>query len=73
VKHYSLTVLSARIFAASIWSITRLPQGFLPGRTPGARAGNGTAAGLGLRIQSRSPQDIVARLRQPPEVKQCSR
>src|ERR1700710_68522 len=61
VKHYFITVLIGfGIFAASIWSITLLPQGFLPAQD---------TARSQLAYTEKVTEEIVARLRKRPEVK----
>ena len=71
VKHHYITVLiGLGIFAASIWSITLLPQGFLPAQDS-ARSLLAIELPPGTQIAytERVTEDIVARLRKRPEVK----
>ncbi len=71
VKHYFITVLIGfGIFAASIWSITLLPQGFLPAQDS-ARSllAIELPPGTQLAYTEKVTEDIVARLRKRPEVK----
>ncbi|MGX1318563.1 hydrophobe/amphiphile efflux-1 (HAE1) family protein [Bradyrhizobium sp. USDA 377] len=71
VKHYFITVLiGLGIFAASIWSITLLPQGFLPAQDS-ARSllALELPPGTQLAYTEKVTEDIVARLRKRPEVK----
>jgi multidrug efflux pump subunit AcrB len=71
VKHYFITVLIGfGIFAASIWSITLLPQGFLPAQDS-ARSllALELPPGTQLSYTEKVTEDIVARLRKRPEVK----
>jgi multidrug efflux pump subunit AcrB len=71
VKHYFITVLIGfGIFAASIWSITLLPQGFLPAQDS-ARSllALELPPGTQLAYTEKVTEDIVARLRKRPEVK----
>ncbi|RXT39400.1 efflux RND transporter permease subunit [Bradyrhizobium betae] len=71
VKHYFITVLIGfGIFAASIWSITLLPQGFLPAQDS-ARSllALELPPGTQLAYTEKVTEDIVARLRKRSEVK----
>src|SRR5689334_8523325 len=71
VKHYYLTVLiGIGIFAASIWSITLLPQSFLPAQDS-ARSWLGLELppGTQLAYTEKVTENIVALLRKRPEVK----
>src|ERR1700750_159208 len=71
VKHYFLTVLIGfGIFAASIWSIRLLPQGFLPAQDS-ARSllAMELPPGTQLAFTEQVTEDIVARLRRRPEVR----
>jgi len=71
VKHYFITVLIGfGIFAASIWSITLLPQGFLPAQDS-ARSllAIELPPGTQLSYTEKVTEDIVAQLRKRPEVK----
>ena len=71
VKHYYLTVLiGLGVFAASIWSITLLPQSFLPAQDS-ARSWLGLELppGTQLAYTEKVTEDIVALLRKRPEVK----
>jgi multidrug efflux pump subunit AcrB len=70
VKHYFITVLIGfGIFAASIWSITLLPQGFLPAQDS-ARSllAMELPPGTQLAFTEKTTEEIVARLRKRPEV-----
>src|SRR6266705_1038256 len=71
VRHYFITVLIGfGIFAASIWSITLLPQGFLPAQDTARSL-------LAMELPFCSPlaytekvtEEIVARLRKRPEIR----
>ena len=71
VRHYFITVLIGfAIFAASIWSIKLLPQGFLPAQDP-ARSllAMELPPGTQLAFTEKTTEEIVARLRKRPEVK----
>ena len=71
VRHYFITVLVGfGIFAASIWSITLLPQGFLPAQDS-ARSllAMELPPGTQLAFTEKVTEEIVARLRKRPEVK----
>ncbi|MDF3813414.1 efflux RND transporter permease subunit [Rhodopseudomonas sp. BAL398] len=71
VKHYYVTVLIGfGIFAASIWSITLLPQGFLPAQdTARSLLAVELPPGSQLAFTEKTTEDIVARLRKRPEVR----
>ena len=71
VKHYFVTVLMGfGIFAASIWSITLLPQGFLPAQdTARSLLAMELPPGSQLAYTEKVTEEIVARLRKRPEVK----
>jgi len=71
VKHYFITVLIGfGIFAASIWSITLLPQGFLPAQdTARSLLAMELPPGSQLAYTEKVTEEIVARLRKRPEVK----
>jgi multidrug efflux pump subunit AcrB len=71
VRHYFITVLVGfGIFAASIWSITLLPQGFLPAQDTGrSLLAMELPPGSQLAYTEQVTEDIVARLRKRPEVK----
>ena len=71
VKHYFITVLIGfGIFAASIWSITLLPQGFLPAQdTARSLLAMELPPGSQLTYTEKVTEEIVARLRKRPEVK----
>ncbi len=71
VKHYVLTVLIGfAIFAASIWSITLLPQGFLPAQdTARSLLAVELPPGTQLAYTEKVTEEIVARLRKRPEVR----
>src|SRR3954466_13743060 len=71
VRHYFITVLAGfGIFAASIWSISLLPQGFLPAQDS-ARSlmAMELPPGTQLAFTEKTTEEIVARLRKRPEVK----
>jgi multidrug efflux pump subunit AcrB len=71
VRHYFITVLAGlAIFAASIWSIRLLPQGFLPAQDS-ARSllAMELPPGAQLSFTEQVTEDIVARLRKRPEVR----
>jgi hydrophobe/amphiphile efflux-1 (HAE1) family protein len=71
VKHYFITVLVGfGVFAASIWSIVLLPQGFLPAQDS-ARSllALELPPGTQLAYTEKVTEDIVARLRKRSEVK----
>ncbi len=71
VRHHYITVLVGfGIFAASIWSITLLPQGFLPAQDTGrSLLAMELPPGSQLSYTEQVTEDIVARLRKRPEVK----
>src|SRR3981189_1526563 len=71
VHHYFITVLIGfGIFAASIWSITLLPQGFLPAQdTARSLLAMELPPGSQLAFTEKTTEEIVARLRKRPEVK----
>src|SRR5437660_1553181 len=71
VRHYLITVLIGfGIFAASIWSITLLPQGFLPAQdTARSLLAMELPPGSQLAYTEKVTEEIVARLRKRPEVK----
>jgi multidrug efflux pump subunit AcrB len=71
VKHHYMTVLiGLGIFAASIWSITLLPQGFLPAQdTARSLLAMELPPGSQLAFTEKVTEDIVARLRKRPEVR----
>ena len=71
VKHYFITVLLGfGVFAASIWSITLLPQGFLPAQdTARSLLAMELPPGSQLAYTEKVTEEIVARLRKRPEVK----
>jgi multidrug efflux pump subunit AcrB len=71
VQHYFITVLiGIGIFAASIWSIFQLPQGYLPAQDA-ARSllAMELPPGSQLAFTEKTTEDIVALLRKRPEVK----
>ncbi|MBR0756546.1 efflux RND transporter permease subunit [Bradyrhizobium jicamae] len=71
VKHYFITVLIGfAVFAASIWSITLLPQGFLPAQdTARSLLAMELPPGSQLAYTEKVTEEIVARLRKRPEVR----
>jgi multidrug efflux pump subunit AcrB len=71
VKHYFITVLiGLGIFAASIWSIKLLPQGFLPAQdTARSLLAMELPPGSQLAYTEKVTEDIVTRLRKRPEVR----
>src|SRR6476469_8391199 len=71
VRHHFITVLiGLGIFAASIWSITLLPQGFLPAQdTARSLLAMELPPGSQLAFTEKTTEEIVARLRRRPEVK----
>lgn len=71
VKHYFVTVLVGfGIFALSIWSITLLPQGFLPAQdTARSVLAMELPPGSQLAYTEKITEEIVARLRKRPEIK----
>ena len=72
VRHYFITVLIGfGVFAASIWSITLLPQGFLPAQdTARSLLAMELPPGSQLAYTEKVTEDIVARLRKRPEVQE---
>src|ERR1700733_389790 len=71
VKHHLITVMIGfGIFAASIWSITLLPQGFLPAQdTARSLLAMELPPGSQLAYTEKVTEEIVARLRMRPEVR----
>jgi multidrug efflux pump subunit AcrB len=71
VDHYFVTVLIGfGIFAASIWSIHLLPQGFLPAQdTARSLLAVELPPGSQLAFTEKVTEEIVARLRKRPEVR----
>jgi multidrug efflux pump subunit AcrB len=71
VRHHFITVLiGVAIFAASIWSIKLLPQGFLPAQdTARSLLAVELPPGTQLAFTEQVTEDIVTRLRKRPEVK----
>ena len=71
VRHYFITILVGfGVFAASIWSITLLPQGFLPAQdTARSLLALELPPGTQLAYTEKVTEEIVARLRKRPEVK----
>jgi len=71
VRHYFITVLIGfGIFAASIWSIKLLPQGFLPAQdTARSLLAIELPPGSQLAFTEKVTEEIVARLRKRPEVR----
>ena len=71
VRHYLITVMIGfGIFAASIWSITLLPQGFLPAQdTARSLLAMELPPGSQLAYTEKVTEEIVARLRKRPEVR----
>ncbi|MBR1236939.1 efflux RND transporter permease subunit [Bradyrhizobium sp. AUGA SZCCT0182] len=71
VKHYFITVLAGlAIFAASIWSISLLPQGFLPAQdTARSLLAMELPPGSQLAYTEKVTEEIVQRLRKRPEIK----
>jgi multidrug efflux pump subunit AcrB len=71
VDHYVVTVLiGIAIFAASIWSIHLLPQGFLPAQdTARSLLAMELPPGSQLGFTEKTTEEIVARLRKRPEVR----
>ncbi|WP_439923864.1 efflux RND transporter permease subunit [Nitrobacter sp. JJSN] len=71
VRHYYITVLiGLAIFAASIWSIKLLPQGFLPAQdTARSLLAMELPPGSQLAYTEKVTETIAARLRKRPEVK----
>src|SRR3989442_5576263 len=70
VRHYFITVLIGfGIFAASIWSIKLLPQGFLPAQdTARSLLAMELPPGSQLAYTEKVTEEIVARLRKRPVV-----
>ena len=70
VKHYMITVLiGLTVFAASIWSIKLLPQGFLPAQdTARSLLAMELPPGSQLAYTEKITEEIAARLRKRPEV-----
>src|ERR1700723_1063043 len=68
VRHYFIPVLIGfGIFAASIWSITLLPQGFLPAQdTARSLLAMELPPGSQLAFTEKVTEEIVARLRERP-------
>src|SRR5712675_1410373 len=71
VRHYLITVLIGfGIFALSIWSIKLLPQGFLPAQdTARSLLAMALPPGSQLAYTEKVTEEIVARLRKRPEVR----
>src|SRR6202035_2561675 len=71
VKHHFITILIGfGIFAASIWSITLLPQGFLPAQdTARSLLAMELPPGSQLAYTEKVTEEIVTRLRKRQEVK----
>src|ERR1700758_1691872 len=71
VRHHFITVLIGfGIFAASIWSITLLPQGFLPAQdTARSLLALELPPGTQLAYTEKVTEDIVTRLRKRPEIR----
>src|ERR1700675_2249965 len=71
VKHFFITVrIVFGIFAASICSITLLPQGFLPAQdTARSLLAMELPPGSQLSFTEKTTEEIVSRLRKRPEVK----
>jgi multidrug efflux pump subunit AcrB len=71
VRHHYVTVLiGLAIFAASIWSITLLPQGFLPAQdTARSLLAIELPPGTQLASTETVTEEIVAQLRKHPEVR----
>src|SRR5437016_5612934 len=71
VRLYFITILIGfGVFAASIWSITLLPQGFLPAQdTARSLLAMELPPGTQLAFTEKTTEEIVARLRKRPEVK----
>jgi multidrug efflux pump subunit AcrB len=71
VKHYFITVLIGfGIFAASIWSVTLLPKGFLPAQdTARSLMAMELPPGSQLAFTEKVTEDVVARLRKRPEIR----
>src|SRR5437763_1828276 len=71
VQHYLITVLiGLGVFAASIWSITLLPRGFLPAQdTARSLLALELPPGTQLEFTENVTEEIVALLRKRPEVR----
>src|ERR1700722_3115359 len=71
VRHHFITVLIGfGIFAASLWRITLLPQGFLPAQdTARSLLAMELPPGSQLAFTEKTTEEIVARLRKRPEIK----
>jgi multidrug efflux pump subunit AcrB len=71
VRHYFITVLLGfGVFAASIWSITLLPQGFLPAQdTARSLLAMELPPGSQLAFTEKVTEEIASRLRKRPEIK----
>jgi hydrophobe/amphiphile efflux-1 (HAE1) family protein len=71
VKHHYVTVLiGIGIFATSIWSITLLPQSFLPAQDSSRSwLGLELPPGTELEYTEKVTEDIVSRLRKRPEIR----
>ena len=71
VKHYFITVLAGfGTLAVSIWSITLLPQGFLPAQdTARSLLAMELPPGSQLAYTEKVTEEIVTRLRKRPEIK----
>jgi multidrug efflux pump subunit AcrB len=71
VKHHFVTVvIGFAVFAASIWSIKLLPQGFLPAQdTARSLLAMELPPGSQLAHTEKVTEEIVARLRKRPEVR----
>src|SRR6202008_3392601 len=71
VRHYFITILIGfGVFAASIWSITLLPQGFLPAQdTARSLLAIELPPGTQLGATEKVTEDIRTRLRKRPEVR----
>src|SRR5471032_2282556 len=71
VRHHLITVLIGfGIFAASIWSITLLPQGFLPAQdTARSLLEMELPPGSQLAYTEKVTEEIVTRLRKRPEIR----
>jgi hydrophobe/amphiphile efflux-1 (HAE1) family protein len=68
--HYITVAIGLVIFAASIWSIKLLPEGFLPAQdTARSLMALELPPGSQLAYTEKVTEDIVARLRQRPEVR----
>jgi len=71
VRHHYITVaIGLVIFAASVWSIKLLPEGFLPAQdTARSLMALELPPGSQLAYTEKVTEDIVARLRKRPEVR----